>query len=409
MPQEMEFSRSLEKALSHPETFMDSIVPLVKEFTDSKLENLLAVYESGNVVSARLVSSLFKDHGGDKVFDSLLKKLDVHKPKQFPEIAEIFGECNYAPAAEKLAEAVDEKFPELVLPAIKALAALKRNKLADKLLADFFLSFEDEVKLSGSLKYLLPRHETFVPIFLSKYRGLSSERKLWVLKYLAETGHPETLKLFSEELEAEPLERGIYCISGLGQLCSDEAVERLAKHTKEPDWFLRKRIAEALGRTGQASAIDPLLTMLKDDSVLVRAAAVESISKVGNKDPDALIKKLEKSSPVEKINLIRAMGQLKNSKFIEPLVKALQDRNTLFFTVDALGDLGFAEAQAPLKRLLKDDLWFNRLNALEALSKLPIDNLFALAREALKDENDMVRNAASRIIASQNKKSKNSI
>jgi HEAT repeat protein len=103
------------------------------------------------------------------------------------------------------------------------------------------------------------------------------------------------------------------------------------------------------------------------------------------------------------------MGQLKNSKFIEPLVKALQDRNTLFFTVDALGDLGFAEAQTPLKRLLKDDLWFNRLNALEALSKLPIDNLFALAREALKDENDMVRNAASRIIASQNKKSNNSI
>ena len=139
--------------------------------------------------------------------------------------------------------------------------------------------------------------------------------------------------------------------------------------------------------------------MLNDESVQVRAAAVESLSKVGSLKPDLLIQKLEKAGKVFKINLVRAMGQLKNEKFVKPLVEVLKDRDTLFFSIDAIGDLGFQQAEFSLRRLLKDEVWFNRLNALEALAKLQISELGTIAQEAAQDENDMVRNAAGRILA----------
>jgi HEAT repeat protein len=71
----------------------------------------------------------------------------------------------------------------------------------------------------------------------------------------------------------------------------------------------------------------------------------------------------------------------------------------LFFSIDALGDLGFAQAEAPLRKLLKNDVWFNRLNALEALAKLNIQGIVQISSEAMQDENDMVRNSAMRINA----------
>jgi HEAT repeat protein len=143
--------------------------------------------------------------------------------------------------------------------------------------------------------------------------------------------------------------------------------------------------------------------MIEDESVQVRAAAVESLSKVGNLKPQLLLDKLRNSKGNLKVNLIRAMGQLKNEMFLKPLIDELKDRKSMFFTIDALGDLGFAEAEIPLRRILKDAEWFNRLNALEALAKLPLPSLGQIAQEQAQDENDMVRNSAARILASKQK------
>lgn len=135
-----------------------------------------------------------------------------------------------------------------------------------------------------------------------------------------------------------------------------------------------------------------------DDHVLVRGNAVKSLSQVGNKNPNLLISSLKSVNKQVKANLVRAMGQLKNEKFVEPLIEVLKDRDTLFFSIDAVGDLGFSQAEFALRRLLKDEVWFNRLNALEALAKLQCRELKKFAQEALEDENDMVRNSAARIL-----------
>ena len=168
---------------------------------------------------------------------------------------------------------------------------------------------------------------------------------------------------------------------------------------KRDEWFLRKHLVNALGISNNTNAIKPLLSALGDVHPLVRGAAVKALSLVGNKNPELLISTLKTADKQVKTNLVRAMGQLKNEKFVESLIEVLKERDLLFFSIDAVGDLGFPQAEFALRRLLKDEVWFNRLNALEALEKLQIRDLKLFAQEALEDDNDMVRNAASRILA----------
>ncbi len=394
-----QFDSVLETALHKTESFFDLVLSVIKPVSEAKFNSLLAVLESGSVIERQLVARLFVEHLQEEGAAFLGSRLDVARPKLFVEAAPILGSLKYEPALPALQAAVTPHHPDLVLPAIKAIAQLPESRKVDDVLVNFYLEFPDEVKLSQSIRYLLPRQATIVHELLEKYRSLNDDRRMWVLKYLSETSNPESAKLFSEELASSPLERGLYCVKGLGRIGNDQSVDALKKHVNSPEWFLRKRIVEALGATGHQGAVEPLLKMLDDESIQVRAAAVESLSKVGSLKPDLLIQKLEQAGKLSKINLIRAMGQLKNEKFVKPLVEVLKDRDTLFFSIDAIGDLGFVQAEFPLRRLLKDDVWFNRLNALEALAKLKISELGQIAQEAMQDENDMVRNAASRIIA----------
>jgi HEAT repeat protein len=363
------------------------------------MSDLCQVLQSDGVVARQLVGRLFSEHLGTVGADYLTGRLDIAQPRLFIEAAAILGQLQYEAAIDALAKGLLNSTPELVLPAVKALAMMPSSRRVDDILVGFYLDFPDEIKLSQSIRYLISRQQTLVHEMLEKYRSLSADRRMWVLKYLAETGNPESLKLFSEELQTEPLERGLYCIRGLGLIASDASVEILKKHAAHSEWFIRKRIMEAFGATGKASAIEPLLGALHDESLQVRTAAVESLSKVGNLNPDLLVKKLESTDRTVRINLVRAMGQLKNEKFVSALIDLLKDRDLLFFSIDAIGDLGFAQAEFSLRRLLKDEIWFNRLNALEALAKLPVQGLNQIALEASQDENDMVRNAAARILA----------
>ncbi len=394
-----DFASFLEEAIGHDESFFTLVLPRLKNPTAAQMSDLCQVLQSDGVVARQLVARLFSEHLGAVGADYLTGRLDISRPRLFIEAAAILGQLKYEAAIDGLAMGLFNATPELVLPAVKALAMMPPSRRVDDILVGFYLDFPDEIKLSQSIRYLIGRQQTLVHEMLEKYRSLSPDRRMWVLKFLAETGNSESLKLFSEELQADPLERGLYCIRGIGQIASDASVEILKKHAGHSEWFIRKRIMEAFGATGRASAIEPLLGSLHDESLQVRTAAVESLSKVGNLNPDLLVKKLEGADRTVRINLVRAMGQLKNEKFVQSLIDILKDRDLLFFSIDAIGDLGFAQAEFSLRRLLKDDIWFNRLNALEALAKLPIQGLTQIAQEASQDENDMVRNAATRILA----------
>ena len=392
------FPLILETALTKPDSFIQEILPELEPLTEDKLKALTSVLESGTVIDKQNVTKLFVENLKENGAAYLTNALDVKRPKLFIPIANIIGELRYSKALDALKAALKKEYSELVLAAIKAISLMPSSKPVVDTLATFYLTFEDEVLLSKSIKYLAAYSKELVPIFLEKYPKLKSERQMWLLDYFSFVADERSEKLLIEEYTKYPDEKGVYCIDGLGRIGTDGAVAALSKALETPEWFLRKHIVTALGVSNNVNAIPPLLKALDDSHVLVRGAAVKSLSQVGNKNPDLLINALKTAQKQMKSNLVRAMGLLKNEKFVEPLTEVLKDRNSLFYAIDAVGDLGFPQAEFALRRLLKDDVWFNRLNALEALAKLNSRELKTFAQEAAEDENDMVRNSAARIL-----------
>ena len=392
------FSSKLEAALTKPDSFIQSILPELEPLEEKKLEALTSVLETGTVIDKQNITKLFIEYLKESGAAYLTKKLDVKRPKLFIESANIIGELKFEKALEPLKTALKKEYPDLVLSAIKAISLFPVSKASVDTLANFYLTFEDEVLLSKSIRYLAAYSKELVPIFLEKYPKLSAERQMWLLDYFSVVADSRAEKLLIDEYNKSSDEKGVYCIDGLGRIGTDDAVNALSKALETPEWFLRKHIVTALGVSNNVNAIPAILKALDDNHVLVRGAAVKSLSQVGNKNPDLLIKSLKTANKQMKSNLVRAMGLLKNEKFVEPLTEVLKDRNTLFYAIDAVGDLGFPQAEFALRRLLKDDVWFNRLNALEALAKLNSRELKTFAQEAAEDENDMVRNSAARIL-----------
>ena len=392
------FSSKLETALTKPDSFIQSILLELNPLEDYKLKALTSVLETGSVIDKQNVTKLFIEYLKENGAAYLTEKLDVKRPKLFIQAANIIGELKYEAALNSLKTALKKEYPDLVLSAIKAISLFPASISSIDTLADFYLSFEDEVLLAKSIRYLAARSNELVPIFLEKYSKLSAERQMWILDYFSVVADKRAESLLIHEYNKSSDEKGVYCIDGLGRIGTDEAVEALALALNTPEWFLRKHIVTALGVSNNVNAIPPILKALDDSHVLVRGAAVKSLSQVGNKNPDLLIKTLKTANKQMKSNLVRAMGLLKNEKFVEPLTEVLKDRDSLFYAIDAVGDLGFPQAEFALRRLLKDEVWFNRLNALEALAKLNSRELKTFAQEAVEDENDMVRNSAARIL-----------
>lgn len=392
------FESVIAKTLKEPDSFEENINQHLEPLTEEKLKALVQVLVSQSAANKQIVSQLLLKIDRDKVGAYLLKIINVDEPKLFIQAAHILGSLKYTDAVEKLHPAISGNYPELVMPSVKALAMMPASEKTTDILLNFLLKYPDELKLSASIKYLVPRQAALVPEIMKKYASLSADRKLHVLKFLSETGNESLTELFEKELARHPSESGIFCIAGLGGIGTAKAVQILGKNLDNKEWFIRKRIAQALGQSETPQAIPYLLKAISDESLQVRAAATESLSKIGNFDSKALIDALNKAGKTEKINLIKAMGHLKNPDFAQSLISMLKDRENLFFTIDALGEIKSENASLHLKKYLHDEIWFNRLNALEALKKQNHPDLQDFAKNALKDENDMVRSAAQRIL-----------
>jgi HEAT repeat protein/predicted RNA-binding Zn-ribbon protein involved in translation (DUF1610 family) len=134
---------------------------------------------------------------------------------------------------------------------------------------------------------------------------------------------------------------------------------------------VRYAAREALVELRDSRAVEPLIKALENKNDEMRNAAAEVLGELG--DPRAvepLIKVLEKGAYY---TVAKALGQLGDSRAFEPLVKALEynglDINNA--TLLALGELGDPRAFEPLVKTLEEGTHYEyRGNAAEALGEL---------------------------------------
>lgn len=394
-----EFAEVLAQGIAHPQTLKETVLPFLQQNPDGYIPSLLEVFDTTEMAAKRSVADIFVGPLRDRAASILLPQLVIAKPDRFYWSAEVLGELQDERVIPSLIAGLAAGDKSVVLASVKGLAKFPREDTTQALI-QFFLTCPDEVFLSMSLRFLVPLHQEMVPRLLPKYAGLDKFRRAWLLKYLALTGNPQAQDLFSSVLVRDPLDFGLFCIDGLGRIGSAAAIKILGETLKNPEWFVRKRVAVGLGLCASRESVPYLIQALEDESGQVRASAIESLSQVGKLDVPLLIKELGQARKRDtKVGLIRALGTIKDPQVVAPLLQTLNDRTTLFIALDVLGDLGFPQAAEALKPFLKDKEWFNRLNVLEALGKLNIPELKHLAEECREDSNDMVRNAAARILS----------
>jgi HEAT repeat protein len=189
---------------------------------------------------------------------------------------------------------------------------------------------------------------------------------------------------------------GVYFwISKIIQL---ERLDLLEEGLKSQHETVRRAAAQALGRLGDARAVEPLIQALVDVDEKVREAAAQALGRLGEISLEPLIQALVDVDADVRRAAAQALGQLGDARAVEPLIQALEDMDADVrrAAAQALGRLGDARAVEPLIQALKDGTWRIRRAAAQALGRLGDARAVKPLIQALEDED--VREAAAQAL-----------
>jgi len=151
------------------------------------------------------------------------------------------------------------------------------------------------------------------------------------------------------------------------------AVEPLIPVLKDEDKYVRIKVAEILGRIGDARAVEPLSSALQDENFEVRRKAAHYLGAMANATTvEPLINALANEDFSVRAISAEALGKFRDAKSVEPLIQVLKDENSYVRrrAAEALGRIGDARAIEPIKNALEDNDGTVRNAAEEALDKL---------------------------------------
>lgn len=150
----------------------------------------------------------------------------------------------------------------------------------------------------------------------------------------------------------------------------DEVITRDLPNATDPSnatvWYNKGLAFKALNRTTEANAAFAKYT----------SAANAGIAKTA--DVDKWIQDLKDPSPVIREAATESLGDLNDTRVVEPLIRALKDVDRLVRSnaAESLGNIGDNRAVEPLHLATDDEDLFVKLNAADALSELDSPYLF---------------------------------
>jgi len=204
---------------------------------------------------------------------------------------------------------------------------------------------------------------------------------------------------------------------------TDRVAEQIAA-LRDDDWAIREEAATLLGELNDPRAVDPLVSVLRDQDRSVRDAAIGALTSIGAPsvmalgicltDPELsvqeaasaalasiadarvlnhLLDALRSQDWIVRMHAAKALGRIKDSRSVRALVPLLQDkvkavREAVSLTLAAIGE---SAMPALLESLIHPD-WLVRLHAVEALGKTRSrEAVEPLLKVLFNDEDSAVR------------------
>jgi HEAT repeat protein len=181
------------------------------------------------------------------------------------------------------------------------------------------------------------------------------------------------------------------------------AVEGLIATLQYPDDDVRWKAAIALGEIGNPDAIEPLIALLSDEDRFVRSRAAHALSMIGEPALGHLIHTLKTGDPDLRWGVTMALGKIKNATAVEPLIIALADDQAMVRAeaAAALASIG-TPALAPLLGFLKSAQGEIRIEVMTALGELKnavaIEPLVQLLENSNDDDRKAIADAIDAIL-----------
>jgi HEAT repeat protein len=196
---------------------------------------------------------------------------------------------------------------------------------------------------------------------------------------------------------------------------------------KDPDWVVRREAAITMGEMGDERCVEPLCKALYDGDWQVREVVVEALGQIGSPAVEMLIK-MARDWDVRKY-VIMALGKIRDERVLDPLmlqlrsdefkddatsalvelgepalerlIKALKDKDEMVRkqAVLALGRIKHSGAVDPLIEMLGDVDWFTRLTAAASLEAIGDPRGRDAIKPLTKDPDMVVRMRVERILA----------
>jgi HEAT repeat protein len=129
----------------------------------------------------------------------------------------------------------------------------------------------------------------------------------------------------------------------LSTIADERVLNSLIKALRSDDWIVRMHAAKALGLVRHTNAIAPLIPLLQDKVKAVREEAAAVLAAIGDAAIPSLVNALRHDEWLVRLHAVESLGKTKSPQAVEPLLSALfndQDSAVREDAVRALGEIG---------------------------------------------------------------------
>ncbi len=319
-------------------------------------------------------------HMGDEASGALLAAIGAKDADVRKFIVDILGELKDPAAAPALIERLGDPDENIRVSAAEALGKIRDKRAVDALLS--CLTRYDQGWLDYAAAEALGEigdERALAPLLASL--GRSSLREP-VLESLGKIGNVNTL---------QPLIAGLADALRIVREVSATALFMIYKKSGEDE---RRRMIHTVRNSISDRAMDFLEEMIMTSAGELQKAAVAALGWAGRKSSIPKLLSLLREEDMEE-PVVQALMSLDGGN-LRILLDFAEDDNSLVRRAVArvLGEMGGADAEAPLIEMLKDENGHVRSIAAEALGRLRSKKAIQPVLELLEDEYESVQEAA---------------
>jgi len=337
-------------------------------------------------------------------FEEIAKKLEAGNEQERLQAMENLSRLAPDPRAiTLLINFIETDTSELRLDAITALSFFDSPKAIQTLLG-LIKPTEPRQVIWNSGQALSEIGDEKVPFLLEALKEPIELTQHWAIDLIREairdgyTGNIPTQPLINIVSSSSSLNLKQFAMDLLVSLGDKQAVEPLIKSLYDPDPDVQIFAAVFLKFLGASSAILPLSQLVNDKSIegRVRAVFLHVMARLNPEQIfEVLVKFLDDPDIEVKGSAVEELGESKNLKATQPLLKLLNDSNEAEEirkeAIEALGKLGDKLAFESLLKAWKDESEISvQLTAVEALGNLGDKRAVEPLIEALKEKNSFV-------------------